>query len=148
MDDPLLAPTTQPLVVPVQRRLMAWGPDGGPMVTTAPLVTQAQIKDLYAAVAALPFECEDPFHPDFVFNGLPIIEVMVRRQIAKAAQAGSEAMVETVIDRLIGRPMQSTETKRVNINYEDWLRETARKESLKQAIPATPVDPINGEFTP
>lgn len=140
MDDPL-APSAQEaggagVVAVVQRRLVVWSEDGLPVVTTAPLVTQAQLKDLYAGAAAEPFDCPDPLNPDHKYHGLPMAEVAVRKQMRAAALTGD---AEAVMDRLMGRPKQTTEKTTLSLTYEDALKEIERKEKAKQfGLPAGP----------
>lgn len=108
-------------------------------MTTAPLITKNQLQDLYMAAAAQPFICEDPLDPDFPYNGMTCAEVMVRKQILKAAQTGD---AEMVMDRLLGRPKQSVESTKLSLTYEDFLKETARKEADKRPSPATIAEPV------
>lgn len=133
-------PAVEPALVPaalspgpvINQRLVVWDEAGNPLVTTAPLITKRQLTDLYMAAAAQPFVCEDPLNPDFIYNGLSCAEVMIRKQMLLAAQTGN---AEAVMDRLLGRPTQSVESKRLVMTYEEALREIGRKANLNPAPP-------------
>lgn len=122
----------------MNRRIVTWDAEGNPVATTERLVTKAQIQDLYAAAAGELFSCEDPFDPDFIYNGLPLVEVIVKKQIRAAARNGEG---EAVMDRLAGRPKQETLSTKLTLTYEDALREIERKENAKrfgQPVPSNP----------
>lgn len=125
----------------VLRRLVVWGPDGTPVLTTEPVITKAQINDLYMAAAAQPY-VPDPHNPqDAQYAGLTCAEVIVRKQIILAARTGE---AETVMDRLVGRPKQSVESTKLTLTYEDTLKEIARKAGIPHGRPAGP-PPIDAE---
>lgn len=104
---------------------MAWDASGNPVLSTVPLATPAAMQQLYSAAAALTFECPDPKHPDHRFHGMSLAEVIVRKQIERAASGIGDD--EKVLDRLMGKPKQKTEQLRVNISYEEFLRDVASK---------------------
>lgn len=134
--------------IAVKRRFITWDATGNPQVVSEDVLTKAAIQDLYMAAAAQMYE-PDPHTPsDAQYAGLTCAEVMVRKQIQQAARTG---VAEIVMDRLVGKPKQSTEVTKLNLTYEDTLREIARKESLKLGPPparrveiteAEVVDPI------
>lgn len=123
------------------QRIAAWDGQGNPVVATVPLITKAQVAELYAAAAAETFNCPDPLDPDHEFHGLSMAEVMVRKEVRAAARSGN---AETVMDRLVGRPKQTSESTRLTLGYEDALKEIERKERLKlqadgRGGPAAPI---------
>lgn len=123
MDDPVFGPP-QPAqgVAPVatlQRRLLGWDAQGNPQLVTVPLVTPAAMQELYSAAAALPYE-----GPEKRFQGLSCAEVIVRKQIEAAANGiGDE---EKVLDRLMGKAKQRSESLTVTATYEEFLKTVAR----------------------
>lgn len=130
MEDVLFAPAPQaPLVA--HRRILGFDAQGQPSVAIVPLVTKGAMQDLYNAAAAQPYE-PDPANPlDAQYAGLSCAEVIVRKQITRAARTGD---VGEVTDRLMGKPKQTSETVRVNITYEERLKRIA------QGIAAKPID--------
>lgn len=119
--------------IAVKRRFITWDAAGNPQVVSEDVLTKAAINDLYMAAAAQMYEPEPGNAVDAQYAGLTCAEVMVRKQIMAAARSGA---AEIVMDRLVGRPKQSTEVTKLNLTYEDTLREIARKESLKLGPPA------------
>lgn len=125
MEDPLFAaPAT------VQRRILAFDREGNPALAVVPLVTKSVMQDLYNAAAALPYVSleSDPFHPDHAFDGMSCAEVMVRKQMAAAARSGEPG---EVADRLMGKPKQTSESLRINITYEERIKQIARDLAAK-----------------
>lgn len=140
MEDPLAPSSVAPspreegaASLVVRRRIVQWDAQGNPVVSLEPMVTSAQVRDLHAAAVARPFSAPDPVDPDHKYDGLPMIEVMVLKKVERAARSGES---EEVLDRLVGRPKQTTETTKLTVSYEDALREIERKEALKSASPA------------
>lgn len=119
--------------IAVKRRFITWDAAGNPQVVSEDVLTKAAINDLYMAAAAQMYEPDPHVPSDVQYAGLTCAEVMVRKQIQQAARTG---LAETVMDRLVGRPKQSTEVTKLNLTYEDTLREIARKEQLKLGPPA------------
>lgn len=119
--------------IAVKRRFITWDAAGNPQVVSEDVLTKAAIQDLYLAAAAQMYEPEPGNAHDAQYAGLTVAEVMVRKQLMQAARTGN---AEEVMDRLIGKPKQSTEVTKLNLTYEDTLREIARKESLKLGPPA------------
>lgn len=78
-------------------------------------------------------------------------EIIVRQLVAKAA-AGNDKSIQEVMDRLLGKPMQQTETTVKSYSYQDFLiecrdadaAENAPPRRLKRAEPARalPYDPV------
>lgn len=116
-----------------KRRFITWDADGNPRVASEEVLTRAAVQDLYMAAAAQMYEPDPNAIGDAQYAGLTCAEVIVRKQIQQAARSGA---AEGVMDRLIGKPKQSTEITKLNLTYEDTLREIARKEALKLGPPA------------
>ncbi len=144
-------PPPQPIAVaaptPALKRIVQFDPiSGEPVVTTAPMVTKAQVHDVIAAAAA-DIYIPDPLDPsDKKYEGLPNIEVAVRKQAQKAARDGSP---EAVLNRLVGMPKQSSETLHVDVNYADFLKSLGAKlggegtAPTPKIIDVTPEDPLS-----
>lgn len=114
--DNLPAPsTTTPL-----RRLVEWGIDGTPTVVTVPMVTKAQLQSAILAAAALPYDGPDKDQ----FPGLTNAEVMVIKKVHMAAVTGE---CEDVLDRILGKPKTTAEITKMEVTYEEFLNEVARK---------------------
>jgi len=115
-----------PALVPVQRTIIKWE-NGLPIMAVEPVLTRGHVQSLYLIAAAQPYEVTDPLDPDFgLYDGMTIAEVLVRKQLLKAAQSGD---AEQVMDRLIGKPMSRGENVNVNLGgtYEDYLKGLAAK---------------------
>ena len=115
-----------PALVPVYKTIITWQ-DGKPIMTAEPVLTKPHIRALYMIVAAQPYEVTDPLDPDFgLYDGMTIAEVMVRKQLLKAARTGD---VEEVMNRLIDKPMARGEQLNVNLDgsYEGYLKGLADK---------------------
>ena len=119
--------------IAAKRRFITWDADGNPRVASEEVLTRAAVQDLYMAAAAQMYEPDPHVPSDAQYAGLTCAEVMVRKQIQQAARSGA---AETVMDRLVGKPKQSTEITKLNLTYEDTLREIARKEAMKLGPPA------------
>lgn len=136
MDDPLFAPAPlAPLVA--HRRLLGFDAQGQPTVAIVPLVTKGAMQDLYNAAAAQPYQ-PDPANPlDAQYEGLSCAEVMVRKQMVKAARTGEPG---EVTDRLMGKPKQTSESVRVTVTYEERLKRIAQ--SVAAGAPITDAEVV------
>ena len=139
----------------VNRRLVVFDPATGlPVVKTIAQFTKTQIADLAMAVAGLPYTTpEDELAvelglPPSRFYGMTNLEVMLIRRQERAAQTGDRDEVEAVLDRLIGKPLAKSESARVNVSYEDFLRAAAEDETRRTAA-AHPIQNLSpGEWAP
>ena len=115
--------------------------DGQPVLTAEPVLTRAHVQSLYLVAAAQPYVVDDPFDPDFgLYDGMTIAEVLVRKQLAKAAKTGE---VESVMDRLIGKSLSRGENVNVHATYEDFLKGVDAKERGAAPIDAHVVEDEN-----
>jgi hypothetical protein len=117
---------TTPNMAPaiINRRMIAWGPDGLPIPVSTPLISKVQIEALASTALSLPFH--DPLCLEPEFEGMTNVEVMMVKMARKAA-GGDLAVASELLDRVLGRPKQSMESKSLNLSYEDFLNEIARK---------------------
>lgn len=115
-------------LVPVQRRVIKWDDSGLPQLVSEPVLTKTHIRAAYFLIAAEPYVVDDPFDPDFgKYDGMTIAEVLVRKEIEAAIRSNSIAEIESIMDRLIDKPLARAENHNVNASYEDFLRRTEAK---------------------
>lgn len=144
---------TPPSALPgaVNRRLVVWGPDGLPVPASVPLLSKPQIDNLAAAALSLPYQPTPPsnslpkekFEEEqqrylaecAEFEGMSNAEVMMVR-LARAAANGDKDTANMLLDRVLGKPKQSVESKTMKLTYEDYLQELARSASGAPTPPA------------
>ena len=111
------------LVAPVLRRVIVWDDAGVPQLATEPVLDKTQIRKAYFLIAAQPYICDDPLDPDFAkYDGMTIAEVLIRKQLDGAARSGDINAIETVMDRLIDKPLARGENLTVSTTYESYLK--------------------------
>ncbi len=135
-----MAEPNAPAIAAVQRSVIKW--EGGvPILKAEPVLTKQSIQSLYPILAAELYEVTDPLDPDFAkYDGMTILEVMVRKQLLAAARTGN---VEEVMDRLIGKSLSRGENLNVNVGgtYEDYLKGLkAKMEPPARVVEATVVE--------
>lgn len=129
-------------LVPVNRRVVTWGPNGTPMVKEIPMLTRAVISEIAMAAASMPYSDPDDDLaiemglPPSEFYGMTNLEVMIIKRTRNAALTGDEDKIEKVLDRLIGKPKAISEQHRVTETYEEFLSRTAKE---AEAIPEAEV---------
>ena len=139
-------PLTPNALVPVQRRLTGWDERGQPVVYSAPMLTKSQIADIVTAAVSQPYEEEgdalaiEMGLPPSKFYGRTNIEVMLIRLAEHAARTGDKDEVEDFLDRLLGKPKQTSEVVKTTLTYEDRLKEIAarRAAAAKSTVPTSP----------
>jgi hypothetical protein len=143
--------------VVVQRRVITWTPEGLPVPTSQPLLSKRGIEELASVALSLPYVVPQPelppepapeapltvtekyererdaildkYHAEVEkFAGMTNAEVMMVRQAEKAANGDSGA-ANDILDRVLGKPKQSVESKNLNLTYEDMLKEKAARAS-------------------
>lgn len=133
-------------VVPVNRRIVVFDAvSGRPVVQNVPMLTKAQVAEIaLAAASQLYVDPNDESAlelglPPSEFYGMTNLEVMLIKQARNAALTGDSDMVEKILDRLIGKPKQTSEIAKT-VTYEGYLTQIAQK-----VMDATPVEPIEEE---
>lgn len=109
-----------------QQKLIKWV-NGIPVPITEPLLQKEQVKDLALAALSLPYEGEGDYlglEPELF--GHTKGEVMMIR-LAKHAAAGDKDAIKILLDRILGRPEQSTKSLSVKMSYEEMLAEMAKE---------------------
>lgn len=141
----------------VRGRLISWDPATGlPVPSSRPVLSAPQIEALAATALSLPYDPEKPAKSDFTsedgykaaldkwqaevdkYAGMTCGEVMMVK-LAQHAAEGNHAATEELLDRVLGRPKQSSEVKSVSMRYEDYMQKIADDEAKAQAR-ATAID--------
>jgi hypothetical protein len=124
---------------PVNRAIIAWE-DGVPVMRSVPMLTRQQITDIALAAAATIYE-PDPTSPgDQQYANLTCLEVMLIKQAQAAARSGSG--VESILDRLAGRPKTTAEVHSISETYEDVVKRIAQSEAIPTTVAEE--DPLDG----
>lgn len=120
-------------LVPVTQRLVTWDAQGNPLVKNVAVFTKAQVSEVaMAAASQLYVDPNDELAielgiPPSEFYGMTNLEVMLIKQARWAAESGETDVIEKVLDRLIGRPKQSSESHHVHETYEEALKRIGGK---------------------
>jgi hypothetical protein len=137
----------------IQRRMIAWTPEGLPVPVSVPQLSKAGIEELATTALSLTYRVPPlilPLDPgkdctearraqyemereaaevaheaELEFEGMTNAEVMIIK-LARAAAAGDKEATSAMMDRVLGRPKQSVESKSLKLTYEDYLKEMAR----------------------
>lgn len=151
-------PTTAPMsgaVEPgkalVRGRLIEWDPATGlPVPVSRPILAAQQIEALATTALSLPYEPEEPAATDFTtkqaydaarekwekersdYAGMTCAEVMMVR-LAQRAADGNQSATSELLDRVLGRPKQTSEVKSVSMKYEDYMKKIADEEAKRKA---------------
>ena len=117
--------STTPAMVAVKQ--IVWI-NGVPTPSTAMVIPKESVSDIAMAALSLPYKNPDPeTYPQLSqYDGMSNLEVALIMQAKNAANGGQDALA-LILDRAVGRPKQTIESKRLNLNYEDYL------DSLKSA---------------
>lgn len=144
MDEEIEAFSTMPVVAPIQRRIVEFDAATGlPVLKIAPVFTKKQVVEVLNRAIAMPYE--DPLGLEPQFAGMTVLEVMMIKRAQRAALTGDDREVESILDRLLGKPETSSKSVSVSASYEDYLKEVDRKAA---PIDVTPQDPPTDIFAP
>lgn len=113
-----------PTGITINRRLIQWDENGNPVPISQPVLAKKQIQDLGAAVMSMPYQ--DPLGLEPEFDGMTNAEVIYIRLARDAADGDHEARKE-LLDRVLGKPKQTSEVKKLDLTYQDFVDELARK---------------------
>lgn len=113
-----------------RRRIHARTSDGTPIINAAPTFTKAQIGEMALAALSLPYH--DPLGLEPEFAGVTNAEVMMIKMARKAA-TGDIAATEMLLDRVLGKPKQTSEVQSLHLTYEDFLKDLVRKSDVQPA---------------
>ncbi len=104
--------------------------DGKPVPTEREIITKEAVSELPIAVLSVPYKrtpLEIEFKIDEDLEGMNNGEVMMLRMSRDASRGDHKAAVE-LLDRILGKPKMVSETKNLNINYQDYLEELAKED--------------------
>ena len=106
--------------------------NGVPQPAYREIISRESVGDLPLVTLSLPYERTPSEIIDDIdkdLEGLTNAEVIMIR-ITRQAAHGDQDAVKILLDRILGKPKQSIETKTLALNYQDYLEELARRESL------------------
>lgn len=123
--------------------MIKWTPEGLPVPTSVPTISKQALTQLADVALSLPYT--DPLGIDKEFEGMTNAEVMMIR-LARRAAGGDMAAAESLLDRVLGRPKQSVESKSLRLSYEDFIKERAaaagrEPPSDERVVDAEVIDP-------
>ncbi len=104
---------------------------GKPVPTEKEILTKEQVSELPITVSSVPYRrtpLEIEFRIDERFEGMSNGEVMMLRMAEDAAR-GDHKATDMILDRILGKPKMVSENRNLNVNYQDYLEEIARKEN-------------------
>ncbi len=94
------------------------------------MIDKEAVSQLPIAVLSLPYrrtDFEKEMGIDIEFEGMNNAEVAMIH-LADAAARGDQKAIDMLQDRVVGKPMVSTENKNINLTYEDFLDVIAGRE--------------------
>jgi hypothetical protein len=139
--------------------MIAWTPEGLPVPVSVPMLSKAGIEELATAALSLTYKIEPlvlsdippsaspaekariaaendrlekAHESELEFEGMTNAEVMIVK-LARAAARGDKDSTAAMLDRVLGKPKQSVESKSMKLTYEDYLKEMARTAALPPA---------------
>lgn len=130
--------------IPITQRIVTWDASGNPVVKAVSVFTKAQVSEIAMAAASAPYvdsAADDELAislglPPSEFYGMTNLEVMLIKQARWAAKSGETEVIDKVLDRLVGKPKQTSENHTITETYEQALQRIARKMSAAP-IPTT-----------
>lgn len=139
----MIPPALDPITIPEKtihiQKLITWK-DGVPVPTTRRILPKDGIRGLAQAAVSLPYTGPDP---DEEFTDMTMGEVMMIKMAQDAAN-GDQSATKELLDRIVGKSKQTTETTSLKLTYQDYLEELARTEAGgAPKSPIAPTEPIN-----
>ncbi len=110
---------------------------GKPVPTEREIITKEAVSELPIAVMSVPYKrtpLEIEFKIDEDLDGMTNGEVMMLRMSRDAAR-GDHKATDMLLDRILGKPKMVSENKNLNLSYQDYLLELARKDELEESEP-------------
>ncbi len=89
-----------------------------PVTESRDVFPVAELKNVTEAILAEPFEDPLGIWPEYI--GLSKGEVVLRQLIGRATCGDKDATKE-LLDRLVGRPKQQIESKKLSMTYQEYL---------------------------
>ncbi len=113
--------------------------DGKPVPTEREIITKEAVSELPITVMSIPYRrtpLEKEFGIDADLEGMTNGEVMMLRMSESAAR-GDHKAADMLLDRILGKPKMVSENKNINVSYQDYLLEIARKNDGDEPEPET-----------
>ncbi len=95
------------------------------------MLNKETVTQLPLIVLSLPYKQTEDEKGKGEFEGMTNGEVAMVR-LAAAAASGDFRALDMLQDRVVGKPMISSENKNINLTYEDFLNAIAEKEDEKE----------------
>lgn len=115
---------------PPAKRLILWK-DGVPTVATQPATLKESLSDVMLGAMLQPYRDDLGLYPEYA--GLSNMEV-ASLQAANMAAEGDLQAFTALLNRILGMPKQSSESKTLTMNYQDFLNAVALREAEKKNI--------------
>lgn len=107
----------------IEGKFIKWV-DGMPVPVCRQIINKTSIKKLAESVLSIPYILDIA---DEDLEGLPVAEVMLIRLAQRAAGGDVEAL-NILLDRVIGKPKQYSESVTMKVSYQEFLEQIAKKE--------------------
>lgn len=113
--------------------------DGAPKPRGSKSMKKEQLQDLYHASLGIMYQGDwDPMTQTYVIDplyaGMTYGQMMVFKQVRKAAESGEANLIEKVMDRVLGKPKQAMETVTMSLSYEEFMLRSAQEEQQRQQV--------------
>ena len=115
--------------MPDKQKIIKWV-DGKPVPTEREIISKEAVADLPITVMSVPYKrspLEIEFKIDEDLEGMTNGEVMML-QMSRSAARGDHKAADMLLDRILGKPKMVSESKNLNINYQDYLEELTRQD--------------------
>jgi len=110
----------------LKSRQIVWK-NNAPIVEVVEIIPKEVISDMAGAALSMPYlDPDDIDEPRF--KGRSCVEVTLMKIAEEAASRGDRDALNLLLDRFIGKPKQSIESKKVTVNYSDYLKMQAEVE--------------------
>lgn len=107
----------------IEGKFIKWV-DGMPVPVCRQVINKTSVKKLAESVLSIPYILDIA---DKDLEGLPIAEVMLIKLAQRAAGGDMEAL-NTLLDRVIGKPKQFSESVTMKVSYQEFLEQIAKQE--------------------
>lgn len=121
--------------MPNDKQMIIKWVDGKPVPTEKEILTKEAVTELPIAVMSIPYKrtpLEIEFGIDEDLEGMSNGEVMMLRMSRDAAR-GDHKATDMLLDRILGKPKMVSENKNLNLSYQDYLLELARKDEFSKS---------------
>lgn len=132
-----------PVIIESYRRMITFK-DGLPVVVGRPLITKDYLENMASAALTLPYEPtkkELKSGEGVKYNGLTNGEVIMLKLVKEAAN-GDSASRKDILDRKLGKAMQTTRSFKVTTSLGDFLSGLSETEKARtqRSLSNAPID--------